>query len=342
MRIGTADSAVLLDLLDRRLVCALQVDGRAEPGRLAEVLGVSVRTVTRRLARLRETGVLKVVLMDRVADEAVGALLLRVRVLRGRVETIADALAARPDIPFVDIMLGGEEVSAVALTDRGGRDRLLHRQLPGTAAVVETTVHSVLHLFADAGQWRGGWLTEQEAAALAPAPPSTPPPLPDELDQRLLARLADDARLSAAALAAETGAPESTVRRRLHRLAAGGLLRTHATVDPRLLGMPVDANLWLEVPPGRLAEAGRVLAADPRVHGVVACSGPANLMAAVFCVDYEELYRFTTELLGPLGVHRVETAIVGRAVKRAGARLVEPGAARTGGRPPREGRSGTA
>ncbi|GAA1240894.1 Lrp/AsnC family transcriptional regulator [Kitasatospora nipponensis] len=359
MQTETTDPATLLDLLDRRLVCALQIDGRAEPGRIAAALGVSVRTVTRRLARLRETGVLRVVLLAGAEDEEVGALLLRVRVLRGKVAAVADALAARADVPFVDLMLGGEEVSAVVLTDLAGRDRLLYRQLPGTEAVTETTVHAVLHLFADAGQWQGGLFTADEVAALSPAAPVPDPtaapagsaagptpgpmpalaavpaavraPAPDPLDRLLLAELADDARRSAASLAAALGTPESTVRRRLHRLAAAGLLRTHATVDPRVLGMAVDANLWLTVPPAHLAEAGRVLAAHPQVHGVLATSGPANLMAAVFCPDYEGLYRFTTEVLGPLGVDRVETAIVGRAVKRAGVRLTAPGAVRRPG-----------
>ncbi|GAB2747256.1 Lrp/AsnC family transcriptional regulator [Kitasatospora kifunensis] len=340
MQTETTDPATLLDPLDRRLVCALQVDGRAEPGLLAQVLGVSVRTVTRRLARLRETGALRVVLLPRAADEAVGALLLRVRVLRGRVAAVADALVARSDIPFVDLMLGGQEISAVLVTDQPGRDQLLYRQLPGTDAVVDTTVYAVLHLFADAAQWRAGLLTPTEAAALTPAALTTPadpapatalPPVElDRLDRALLGELAEDARRSAAALAQAVDAPESTVRRRLRRLAAAGLLRTHATVDPRLLGMTVDANLWLAVPPGRLAAAGRALAAHPQVHGVVATSGPHNLMAAVFCPDYEALYRFTTEVIGPLGADRVETAIVGRAVKRAGVRLTRIAATNLG------------
>ncbi|MFJ1702046.1 Lrp/AsnC family transcriptional regulator [Kitasatospora sp. NPDC088346] len=315
---GTADTATVLDGLDRRLVCALQVDGRAEPGRIAEVLGVSARTVTRRLARLTGSGLVRVVLMPDARQAAIGAVLLRVRVLKGKVDTIAHALAARPEVPFVDVMLGGQEVGAVVLAGDGARDRLLHSQLPATGAVVETSAHAVLHLFADAGRWRAGGLTPAQEAALAPPPPSTPAPQPDGLDLRLLAALAVDARQSHAALAAAAGAPESTVRRRLHRLAAGGLLRTHATVDPRLLGMAVDANLWLGVPPGRLAAVGEALAGHPQVHGVLATSGPANLMAAVFCPDHGGLYRFTTETLGPLGVDRVETAIVARAVKRAG------------------------
>ncbi|BFV59487.1 Lrp/AsnC family transcriptional regulator [Kitasatospora sp. CMC57] len=307
-----------LDTLDRRIVCALQVDGRAEPGRIAEVLGVSARTVTRRLTRLQEGAAVRVVRMATAEDEAVGALLLRIKVLRGKAETIAHALAARPDIPFVDVMTGGQEISAVMLADPGSRDHLLHSRLPATGAVLETEVHAVLHVFADAGHWQAGWLTAEEAAALRPVPPSTPPPSVDALDRVLLDLLAQDARQSHAALAVAAGTPESTVRRRLHRLAAGGLLRTHATVDPRLLGMTVDANLWLDVPPGRLAQVGEALAAHPQVHGVLATSGPANLMATVFCPDHDGLYRFTTGTLGPLGVQRAETAIVARAVKRAG------------------------
>ncbi|MGK4583546.1 Lrp/AsnC family transcriptional regulator [Kitasatospora sp. HPMI-4] len=322
----------VLDDLDQSLVCALQVDGRAEPGRIAEVLGVSARTVTRRLARLQQTGALRVVRLPTAEEAAPGALLLRVRVLRGRVEAIAQALAARPDVPFVDIMLGGHEVGAVVLADPGSRDHLVHAQLPATGAVVETSAHAVLHVFADAGRWRGGRLTAEQVAALEPEPPSARPPALDGLDRGLLAELGEDARRSHAALAAALGAPESTVRRRLARLAAGGLLRTHATVDPRLLGMRVDANLWLDVPPGRLAEVGERLAGHPQVHGVFATSGAASLMATVFCPDHAGLYRFTTETLGPLGVSRAETVIVARAVKRAGVPL--PGGPVPGGRPP--------
>ncbi|MFJ7911137.1 Lrp/AsnC family transcriptional regulator [Kitasatospora sp. NPDC096204] len=347
MDLSTTDPDSVLDTLDRRLVCALQVDGRAEPGRIAEVLGVSARTVTRRLGRMRQAGVLRVVRLPDVEDAAVGALLLRVRVLSGRVDAIAQALADRSDIPFVDVMLGGHEVGAVMLTDAGSRDRLLYGQLPATGAVTETTTHAVLHAFADAGQWRAGYLTDEEAAALArptgPRRPTAPrlpanrptaprptadravaPPPLDGLDRALLERLGEDARQSHALLAAAVGAPESTVRRRLHRLDEAGLLRTHATVDPRLLGMAVDANLWLDVPPGRIAEVGTALARHPQVHGVFATSGPANLLATVFCPDHGELYRFLTDTLGPLGAARAETTITARAVKRAGVLLRQP------------------
>ncbi|MFD0347262.1 AsnC family transcriptional regulator [Kitasatospora aburaviensis] len=147
--------------------------------------------------------------------------------------------------------------------------------MPATAAVTETTAHAVLHAYADAGQWRAGYLDEAEAAALAP--PSVPRPAAgetplDALDRALLARLGEDARQSHAALAAAVGAPESTVRRRLDRLAEGGLLRTHTTIDPPLLGMAVDANLWLDVPRAGSPRSGRHWPGTPRCTG---CSPPA-------------------------------------------------------------------
>ncbi|BAJ28263.1 MULTISPECIES: Lrp/AsnC family transcriptional regulator [Kitasatospora] len=324
----TADPAGLLDGLDRRLVHALQVDGRAEPGRIAEVLGVSARTVSRRLGRLFGTGAVRVVRMPDARAAALGALLLRLRVPPGRADPIALALAALDGVPFVDVMLGGQEVSAVVLADAPARDRLLYGRLPATGAVLESAAHAVLHLFADASAWRCGALTPAEEAALAPQPPSDPPGHPtghpagrpplDALDHRLLDALGRDARRSHAALAGALAVPESTVRRRLRRLGAAGLLRTHVSVDPRLLGVGVDANLWLDVEPGRLAATGAALAGHPQVHGVLAVSGPGNLTAAVFCPDHAALYRFQTEVLGPLGVRRAETAIVARAVKRAG------------------------
>ncbi|MFE7561264.1 Lrp/AsnC family transcriptional regulator [Kitasatospora sp. NPDC057500] len=329
MDVTAADPDAVLDTLDRRLVCALQVNGRAGAGRIAEVLGISARTVTRRLARLQRAGLVRVVRTPDAEDPAVGALLLRVRVLHGEADTVARALADRPDVPFVGVMLGGREIGAVVLGDAGAHDRPADGQPPAIAAAVvaETAVHAVLHAFPDAGRWRSGHLGEAEAAALAEPPAAGPAPgsvPPDELDRVLLARLGEDARQSHAALAAAVGTPESTVRRRLNRLDGAGLVRTRVTVDPRLLGLAVDARLWLDVPPGRLAAVGAALARHPQVHGVFATSGPANLMAAVFCPDHGGLYRFVTDTLGPLGVGRAETTIVARAVKRAGVPLPGP------------------
>lgn len=49
------------DHLDRCLIQALQFDGRVPFSRIAEVLGVSDQTVSRRYTRLRTAGLIRVI-----------------------------------------------------------------------------------------------------------------------------------------------------------------------------------------------------------------------------------------------------------------------------------------
>ncbi|GHE97585.1 AsnC family transcriptional regulator [Streptomyces longispororuber] len=310
----------VLDERDQRLVAALQCDGRLAADRAAEVLGLSPRVVHRRWAALLGDGTVRVVGLPAQPVPPAG-MTLRIKVLRGRTEMIAKALAEREDVPFVDLSAGGDEISAILLADTAAPHRLLHRQLPATNAVTSVDAQTVLHVFKGAQDWRHDVLTAAERGALTPdfADPGAQADRGDATDRALLAALAEDGRAPAAAVARATGHPESTVRRRLADLRACGLLRTHVHVDARRLGLPVDANLLMRVAPGRLDAVGRTLAAHPAVHGALATTGRANLHVAVWLPDLPALYAFLTREVGALDVAAVETLLVGRAVKRPGA-----------------------
>ncbi|WP_331760158.1 winged helix-turn-helix transcriptional regulator (plasmid) [Streptomyces sp. NBC_01471] len=306
-----------LDQSDLRLIAALQCDGRLTTERAARVLGLNARVVHRRLAALLGSGTVRVIAVPPHGSGST-AMLLRIRVLRGKLDTITAALAARPDIPFIDMSAGGDEITAVLLAD-GPRSRLVFRQLPATKAITSVSAQTVLHVYADATDWRLDALTEAERTGLTPAPPTSGPPAElGPLDRDLADALLDDARVTAAALAARTGHPESTVRRHLGSLLRDRALVTQVIVDPRRLGLHVDANLYLQVPPAHLDAAGRALAAHPAVHGVLALTGPANLSAAVWLRDLEDLHSFITRDLASLSITSVDTVLVGHAVKRPG------------------------
>jgi DNA-binding Lrp family transcriptional regulator len=242
---------------DRRLIAALQHDGRITAERAAAVLGYRTREVHRRLRALTGDGTVRVI-GRRPRSRDTGAMLLRIRVLRGKLDTIAAALAARDDVPLIDVSAAGDEISAVLLSGPEPSSRLVFQQLPATNAVTDVSAQTVLHVYADAGDWRLDALTEAERAALTPdfaTPAALPPHSARTLDGRdrdIIAALEDDGRLPAAAVAARTGHPESTVRRRLAALFAQRRLTTQVVVDPRRLGMGVDANIWMEVPPDHL------------------------------------------------------------------------------------------
>ncbi len=309
----------LIDEADRRLIAALQCDGRITAERTAEVLGLPTRVVTRRWAALLADGGVRVVASPPLPSPD-GTMLLRIRVLHGRIDAVARALAARTDIPLVDVSAGGDQVIAVLRAEPDHRDRLVFRQLPATSAVTSVEAETVIHVFSVAGDWRLDVLTPDERDRLTPDRPDPGAEdgthEADGIDHAIAAALAADARMSASAVARATGHPESTVRRRLTALFDQGRLHTQVLVDPRRLGLGVDANLRMRVPPGRLDLTGRQLAAHPAVHGALATTGPGNLNIAVWLRDLDHLYHFLTHDLAALDVDQVDTVVIGQALKR--------------------------
>jgi DNA-binding Lrp family transcriptional regulator len=262
-------AVLVLDDLDLRLTAALQVDGRASAEKIAGALGVPPRVVARRLASLLRTGAVRVTAVP-PRDPRTRISLLRVKVLRGKVNAIAAAPARRSDVPFVDITSTGDEISAIITSSDGTRGRLLFDQFAAADAVTAVTAQTVLRVHAEAHHWRLPVLDERARLDLAPAvPPAGLVPLPaDEAEARIREVLQADGRASAATMAARTGVPATTVRRRLHAMGAAGTLLTSVLVDPARLGLHVDANLALTVPPASMNAVAHALTAHPAVHGV--------------------------------------------------------------------------
>jgi DNA-binding Lrp family transcriptional regulator len=307
-----------LDADDFRLIAALQHDPRASTEKLAGALGLDPRRVRRRLGVLLGTGIVSIAVTPPRASLQ-GVMLLRIRVLRGKIDVITSALARRADIPFIDVSAGGDEISAVLVADSTVRDRLVFRQLPATSAVTSVDAQTVMHVFSDSSDWRLDCLAADEIARLGrPGAASHEPFLAHEMDGELVAALERDPRASAAAIAQSLGRPETTVRRRLRDLLDGGGVVLQVFVDPGRLGLTVDAALSMKVPPAGLDAAGRALAAHPAVHGALATTGSNNLYVALWLKDLEQLYAFITGTLSRLNVDSADTMLIGRAVKRPG------------------------
>ncbi len=316
-----------LDAVDRQIVHILTVEPRASFRTLAEVTGISDQTAARRYRRLSETAGLRV--LGVLDGSRLGWVdwFVRLQTTPGSADSIADALARRPDTRWVRLASGGTEVICVleARTPEQ-RDALFLRGLPGSRRIVQISAHSILHDFTP-GPWqeicralsaaqlalltRAGGLTRKDRYLRTQ--------LTSE-DEPLTAELARDGRASNAALAAAIHWHESTVRRRIDELRRAGLLRFEVDLDNKVLGMNVDVMLWLSVEPARLDQAGRALAAHPEIPFAAATTGPTNLVATAVFRDTQHLYEYlTTQLASLPGVTSVQTAPVIRTVKRTGA-----------------------
>jgi DNA-binding Lrp family transcriptional regulator len=319
-----------VESIDRALIHALTVDGRAPFRRIAGVLGVSDQTVARRYHRLRRTGRLRVV--GRLDPRCLGRVeewMFRLQCTPRAALPVARALAKRADTYWVRLAAGGGEiVSHMQAPSHQARDALLLDKLPATRQITAITAHRVLRVF------RGGptiWqapasaLTADQIHALTPSSgePAREPRAPDRVDlddedRVLLHHLALDGRMHHAALAAATGWHESTVRRRITHLRAAGALYFGVDFDEELFGFTSHTILWISVAPARLAAVGTALAGHAEIAYAAATTGPANLLASALCTDSDAFYTYLTERLGALpGIRHLETAPVIRVVKRA-------------------------
>lgn len=330
IQVPDATETTTTDQLDRRIMSALQFDGRASFRRIAGALGSSEQTVARRYRRLREAGILRVVVLPdpRASRES---LFVRIRTAPGAAEPIGRALARRPDVAWVTLAAAGTEVMcALRADDPGDRDDLVMKDLPRLSQVTDVSTATLLHVFAETGlqEWQGfdARLDAREIAALGarnrrvvPVRLAADEPGLTPEDEPLLAPLAADGRLSYAALAAATGRNESAVARRIEALLERGLLFVDVEVAYALIGFRAAATLWLTVAPADIDRVGTEIALHPEVGFVGAVSGPFSLIVAVTCRDTADLYRYLTQRLGPItAIRQHEVAITVRHLKQAG------------------------
>ncbi|MFF4250332.1 Lrp/AsnC family transcriptional regulator [Streptomyces sp. NPDC001663] len=312
----------VFDKLDLQLLSALEVNGRASFSRIGAVLGVSDQTVARRYRRLCAEGGLRVVaVLDSDALD-LDHWTLRLRCVPDSAQTIAEALAKRPDTSWIGLASGGTEiVLGTRPRNAGDRDDLLLGKLPRTPRLLEIRAYQKLHRFYGGPQ---GWL--QKFSALAPdqidalLPDPLPDPGPariDPEDEPLLAVLERDGRATYPELQRATGRSESAVKRRLATLIASGAIYLDCEYNAEIVGHPLFAALWLTVAPAALHSVGEALAAHAPIAHVSATAGPTNLTATAVVRNTSDLYAYISGPLGHLdGVQHVEATPFLRSVKQ--------------------------
>lgn len=321
----------MLDDIDRALIHALHIDGRASFTQLGAVLAVSPQTVSRRYERLREQAALRVVGLPDPQLTGHEQWLLRLTAAPETALDLAHALVRRPDTSWVYLTGGGTEIVAVLETPLGmahGHSLLLH-ELPPSVGLTAVSAHHLLHTYLG---WRTPWrmsanaLTARQQRMLgAPRSYGYGGPGQDTqvqltpADHALMDALRRDGRAAVGELAAGTGWSPATVSRRLDHLRACGAIFFDIELDPGLLGGSAKTLLWMAVAPAHLDEVATTLARHDELAFVAHTTGPTNLVAHALCRDTTALYHYLTYGLGSVkAIRTLETAPVLRTLKAVG------------------------
>jgi Lrp/AsnC family transcriptional regulator for asnA, asnC and gidA len=132
----------------------------------------------------------------------------------------------------------------------------------------------------------------------------------DELDREIIAILQSNGRASNARIARGIGVSEGTVRRRLKKLIADGVIEIIAVVDAERLGYDTEALVGVQVDPDKVMDVAARLGELPESNWVAITTGTYDVFMWVTLQSADQLGTFLREKLGVVsGVRRTETFV---------------------------------
>jgi DNA-binding Lrp family transcriptional regulator len=212
---------VSLDHLDTLIYEELNRNGRASMEELSAVVGLSRVAVRGRVARLIDSGSLRVIGIVHPSAQGVTAYAHLSINVRGSARWVARQIAAIDEFPLVSIVAG--RASLIAEVHAVNHEDL--RALVQRIRALEDVLHVETAVY-----------TERIKDLYAP-PGVTPPARIDDVDRQILAVLTDDGRASYADIARHTQYSASAIRARVKRLIERGVVRISTVVAPGMVGL---------------------------------------------------------------------------------------------------------
>lgn len=288
--------------LDRRIIAALQADGRASWTEIAERAGTSVATATRRGQALLTAGAVRVgVSSDINSPGAADLFLLRIGCAPGTQMRVARALAQRDDLRFLCLVTGGCDLLAELVCQKS---ESLHVRLINEIQAVEgvemCVSDLVLHTYKVSQSWAKRLLDGSDDHQVPDAEPHVCSPAHfDEVDLLILQELRADGRASLRSVADVLGVNESTVRRRFDAMRERGCAWVLTLVAASALGFESEMVLNISVDPSRIDDVAHELATYVGVR-YLAASVNCTLICEVIMPTTDDVYTFLTRGLGKI------------------------------------------
>ena len=307
---------------DLDLVAALQVAPRAGVRVLADVLGVSTGTVSRRASRLRTQHAMRVVGQVPwwiAADTTPHH--VWISTVPGHTDAVAAAIAEFDEAQFVATTTGHADVYCILHPSRRvDAAALLTSTLPSVPGVLRSHSELGLHRYLSGASWRLARLDADQEQRLCRYRHGPPPTGPQRLsaDQGGIARvLQRDGRASTAEIARELGMSASTAYRLTQSLLERGLVQPRVEIEPALLGFPLEVVVSLSTSAGSMREIATALRTHPSARYVSTVAGTSSIIHHGLFRHEDDLADFVARDLGQYpGVTGFEISVVLRVLTR--------------------------
>jgi len=135
----------------------------------------------------------------------------------------------------------------------------------------------------------------------------------DAIDKKISDILLKDGRMSCAQIAKRIGEEisERAVRYRINRLINNGVISVRGNVNAEGIGLPVCADVFIEVEPSQVKTIAMQLAEFESVSYIAYATGDTDISIQVFTRDNSAMFDFVTEVVGKIpGVRKTHISFV--------------------------------
>jgi DNA-binding Lrp family transcriptional regulator len=136
-------------------------------------------------------------------------------------------------------------------------------------------------------------------------------PVLDEIDNKILALLMDDARMPVATIAKRVDIARTTAIARIGNLEKRGVIAGYGVrLNQDLYQPAVRAYVGIAVDPGKATSLVKLLQRMPEVETLCAVSGPVDYMLTLRCQSTGDLDRLLDQIGAIDGVRQTSTSII--------------------------------
>lgn len=292
-----------MDALSRRIIAALQEDGRASWTAIAASCETSVPTVARRVQQLIADGMVRVAVVPSLGSNGpVETFMVRIGCRPGTQLDVGEQLVARDDVRYASLITGPYDIIVELIVEAGSarypKTMLQLQQIPG---VERWYSDLVLHVYKmNPHGWSRQLLDDPGSANQVAEDLDCAAEHLDNVDHAILDLLRADGRASFKTVSDALDLNESTVRRRFERMIGDGCAYVLTIVPAAALGFESETMLTVRVEPSMLNKVAEALSEYRAVRYVAATLDGNSLFCEVVAASTQGLFEFTTRTLANL------------------------------------------
>lgn len=290
--------------LDKKLILALQQNGRASHVVLARQLGVHVSTIAKKIQELEENDTMKIrALPNPFKLGYVAHAFIAVEADSNKVDSICDHLYHNFNINLVVTAFGRFDILMIVYYPTWEQLlKFVFYDLYVTPGVDNVETFFVKDIFK---RFYGRFSNDVVPVRI------------DGIDHQIIEQLTDNGRLTSQHLARELGVSLPTCIRRLTRLIDENVIEIKAIPNPSKIGYVSNAFMLLKIADNRLMQVSRALTSFHNIFFVMTLFNSYDIVIGVNASSSEDLHRFIkNEILSIDGIRADETIIRAEIKKR--------------------------